>query len=460
MKKSILLIIVISLILFWGQDSFGEEISKCQVLHDNTSYLLTQDLIASGSCFPANIIDNVTLNCDGHTIIGDDTGKGIDSFAAKNFKIKNCSFKNFEYGTYLEYSEENLIEGNTFSNNQWGLFIYDFKKGIIKQNFANENKKSGFKLSDIGFGNVTENVANHNGGDGFSITTAQSSLFYDNFAEKNFESGFTFLFGGSSNVTNNIANENSKHGFLLDSVQRYSINDNTAIKNKDGLRIVSTLLSLLSGNLSKDNYQHGIILSISDYNSLNNNTSYNNNGNGISLDFSFDNTLRNNRVFENDEDGIFLSQGISSFNSNNLIKNNDSNLNRGFGINDLSNGSGTLGTANTFLENFCSSNGKGESKPTGLCEPKTAFYVISESIQKIENLKSQNSFPKGIGNNLLRNLETLNQNLEKENSRSACNHVNAMEKNVVAIKNKITSYQFKELNNVFHDLKLSLHCSG
>jgi len=62
-------------------------------------------------------------------------------------------------------------------------------------------------------------------------------------------------------------------------------------------------------------------------------------------------------------DGFYLGSGCSG----NSLSHNVANSNQGYGYHDLSAGSGTAGTANTYTSNTASGNKLGASSPTGLC---------------------------------------------------------------------------------------------
>ncbi|MFC1705017.1 LamG-like jellyroll fold domain-containing protein, partial [Nanoarchaeota archaeon] len=86
---------------------------------------LTQDLTqtGSGTCI---IIEgnNITLDCNGYTIRGDDNGYGI-STENNNSLIKNCIISNFSSGVYLRSGSMNNNITNTtlFDNDQYGIWV-------------------------------------------------------------------------------------------------------------------------------------------------------------------------------------------------------------------------------------------------------------------------------------------------------------------------------------------------
>jgi len=66
-------------------------------------------------------------------------------------------------------------------------------------------------------------------------------------------------------------------------------------------------------------------------------------------------------------DGFLLNEKADG----NTLEDNEAKNNGRFGFEDLSEDTGTEGTANTYTDNKCVANGLGGSAPTGLCSPQT-----------------------------------------------------------------------------------------
>lgn len=90
-------------------------VSSCGSL-DKTGaiYILDQSVSISGTCF--NIAaNNVTLDCDGYSIVGNNTGYGVYSNGNTGLTIKNCNIRNFYIGVNLINSNF-LVYNNYFDN--------------------------------------------------------------------------------------------------------------------------------------------------------------------------------------------------------------------------------------------------------------------------------------------------------------------------------------------------------
>ncbi|MEM7814673.1 MAG: hypothetical protein QXK48_03850, partial [Candidatus Aenigmatarchaeota archaeon] len=87
----------------------GSNFSRCAILSDSyANYYLTQDVIDSSATVCIDITaNNITLDCQGHTIDGKDTSNtyGIrisrSSTQATNITIRNCIVTDWSSGIYL-----------------------------------------------------------------------------------------------------------------------------------------------------------------------------------------------------------------------------------------------------------------------------------------------------------------------------------------------------------------------
>ncbi|NQZ85830.1 MAG: right-handed parallel beta-helix repeat-containing protein, partial [Nanoarchaeales archaeon] len=105
------------------------------------------------------IIFNLTLNCNGATLIGSGSGNGIYFYNDHNNKVLNCNIKNYDKGIYFysnynnpttPWPHNNLIQNNTFLNNNYGIKNYKgYNNTIVNNNFIDNNINSIYLTSDI-----------------------------------------------------------------------------------------------------------------------------------------------------------------------------------------------------------------------------------------------------------------------------------------------------------------------
>ncbi len=322
--------------------------------------------------------DDITLDCDGHTLTGNATGSnvfvtgfGVLSENRVNITIKNCIIQNFTNGIKFYSTNKSFLLNNTALENAHGFGLVFSSGNNLTSNTAKDNDGSGFVLvisnnnvltknnaqdNEVGFtiahtsnNNILKNNRATNNADGFWVQISSNNTFSSNKANEN-SHGF-FLADSSSNNTlnSNIAKRNSMHGFLIARSNENTLINNIANNNNfAGIYLTnSSLNKLLNNKLNNNNNSLGVYLQNSPSNILDSNTALNNNIGivilssnnsnltnniadnnvfGISLKDSFYNRLENNKA-NNNSNGIFLSTS-----NNNIIKTNTIMYNLGFGI--------------------------------------------------------------------------------------------------------------------------------
>ncbi len=115
--------------------------------------------------------DGITLDGNGHTITGSNTGNGIYLSGRNGVTIKNTNVRNFFYGIYLYYSSNNTLSGNNAnSNNGIGIHLYYSSSNTLSGNIASNNVY-GIYLSYSGINTVYNNIFNNTNNFGFDGTT-------------------------------------------------------------------------------------------------------------------------------------------------------------------------------------------------------------------------------------------------------------------------------------------------
>jgi parallel beta-helix repeat protein len=178
------------------------------------SLKLTADI---GPCSGDGIIigaDNITLDCNGHTVSGSGTGStgtGITVPAGiSGVTIRNCQVTEFGIG-FSVFGPSNTLLDNT----------------------ATRNGGAGFNIGGVGDTNLLDNTATRNGGSGFALEGASTNTLLDNTATRNGGSGFSiFADSTNNNLEGNTAKHNSGNGFFLsDTSINNFLKDNKANNN-------------------------------------------------------------------------------------------------------------------------------------------------------------------------------------------------------------------------------------
>jgi parallel beta-helix repeat protein len=172
------------------------------------SLKLTADI---GPCSEDGIIigaDNITLDCNGHTVSGSGSGFGTGikvSADISGVTIKNCQVTSFGGSGFTVFGSNNVLRGNTATDNGGdGFYI------------ATANSK------------LLDNTAENNGISGFFLEGGSNIKLLDNTAENNGAFGFSLLESTNNNLKRNTATNNQRDGFFLSDT---SIN-NSLIRNK------------------------------------------------------------------------------------------------------------------------------------------------------------------------------------------------------------------------------------
>jgi len=144
------------------------EITGCTQITSPGEYKLTQDIIDSTAekCIVIQV-DNVVLNCQGHTIdgIGTPGSIGIDiGSVINNVNITNCIIRDWDLGVYLEpfYSENINLINNTFTSNFIGVNLFQLEYSDIINNTFYQNTRAGLYFTYGCQLNIHDNIFRDN----------------------------------------------------------------------------------------------------------------------------------------------------------------------------------------------------------------------------------------------------------------------------------------------------------
>ncbi|MBW2999948.1 RecX family transcriptional regulator [Candidatus Woesearchaeota archaeon] len=98
---------------------------------------LTSDFYCPGSNGIIIGADNLTINCNDHTISGNGNLVGINITNHDWITIKDCNISNFEYGVFGNHTNYVSIYNNNFTNNNYGVYLEDSNYTNITRNVFN-----------------------------------------------------------------------------------------------------------------------------------------------------------------------------------------------------------------------------------------------------------------------------------------------------------------------------------
>ena len=321
-------------------------ISDCSVLNDaGAIYYLTADITDSAATTCMRITaENVTLDCQGHTIDGTDTGSTIGIYSNQfNTTVRNCVVTDWREGIVFEGSNNGIIENTTLDSNLYESISLFSSSGCTIANNTVSNSVYGIKLQKSSNNNriINNNASNSDYG--------------------------IYLDGASYNTIANNDASNSAHGIYLNGASYNTITNNTA--NSCNNRAIS--------------------LDESNNNILANNTAKHSNF-GIYISSSFNNTVKNSRIEYNSKYGIYMYSAVNPANHiyNNLFNNTN---NFGFAGTVYANNWNTTKQAGTNIVGKPYIGGNYWGKPDGTGYSDTCWDTSGDYIcEKPYTLDSDN----------------------------------------------------------------------
>lgn len=303
---------------------------------------LTQDL-SQGIIIDS---DNIVLDGAGRTITGSPTGKGVSLIERTGVTIKNLNVGEFSQGIYLYSSSNNILIGNTASNNgARGIYLENSGNNTLTSNTASSNGDTGIFLFYPSNNNtLTGNTTSNNAFAGIFILNSSNNTLAGNTTQENrFDIHIQASLDGycNNNITSttgsggrpikyfssavSISDETLSELILCNadgsSINNVTIDDGSATSKNNGLILNRTDFSTIA-NVNSSNNFNGIFLSSSNNNTLTGNTASNNAYKGIALDdgSNNNNTLAGN-IASNNTNGIFI-RGSSNTLAGNTASNN------------------------------------------------------------------------------------------------------------------------------------------
>jgi parallel beta-helix repeat protein len=266
-------VVVVAGVLVTPIASAQEESPEGWVITENTK--LTEDH-SGGIVIGAN---GITLNCDGHRIVGVsiEGSMGVSLHERTGATVKNCVIEGFHIGVSVVNAHGNTIKGNDLVDN----YIAISATGSSHSNVIKGNDVVGVRGIWI---------------EGTEATTPTYGNVVSGNTVSGAEEGFQFRFMVGSKISGNRAIGNHGPGIQLgDWSWGNDIVNNTVVGNAAGITLVTNATSnRVSGNLVRGN-ESGIAVT----------------------DWSTANTISENRIRDNGEG--FVAEGEST---GNIVKEN------------------------------------------------------------------------------------------------------------------------------------------
>lgn len=303
-----------------------------QIVYINSSTTSTGSIILNAS--------NIVLDCNGGTVIGNSTGRGIDFNFKNNITIQNCYFSNYTDAIYMSTSFNNTLNNIHIDKiNRYGIYITKVNNTLINNSNISQAISTASSIQGIrfesswGYNNIISNSIFSNIYQGIRfqsgnynntqlLTNNFSSMYddaililaanYTTVSNNRIVSGYNGV--DFSGIYNNISN-NYIEGFTHNGIDNKDNSDNFGILNGWNSLIYNNIIN--DTNLSSTN---SIYIVSSNNNQVYGNTIYGR-SNGISLEGN-NSICYNNLVYGNtiQNANISLYSGCVNTNwSNNII---------------------------------------------------------------------------------------------------------------------------------------------
>lgn len=153
-------------------------ISCGNIIH---SIELTGNLTAEGDCYTI-LNNNITLDCAGHTIVGNGTGIGVNVSEFDNATIINCMLSNFSSGILINNSiNSNISNNSVYDSSVAGLHLMYSNSTIINNNNFENNGRGVDILASQGNEIISNWFVDNSWGLWLSILSDNSIIFNNYF---------------------------------------------------------------------------------------------------------------------------------------------------------------------------------------------------------------------------------------------------------------------------------------
>jgi len=265
---------------------------------------LTSSLVSNATCFNISA-ENVTINCAGHTITGNNTSStyGIYSNQA-NTTITNCIIQNFSTGIFFSGVDYGAIDNSTASTTNpsgSGIYLYNGANyNTISNSTSSSTSGRAIYLSSSDYNNLTNITATSTSGYAIDIGSNSDHNTLSNITATSNSNTSIYLYATSVNTLSDItATSNTSYAIYLYMMSSTNTLSNIIATSTSGTAIcISTMISA---------------------NTLTNVTATSTSGTAMSLIQTTSNTFTGNKFISGSGTSVSLTSGAAS---NTFLENN------------------------------------------------------------------------------------------------------------------------------------------
>ena len=312
------------------------KVGQCANLQrSNTYYEITQDLIATDDCLTLIDVQDVTINCHGHTIYSA-TPLNKNAFyikSSRRIQIKNCHIRNLNGIVVNNSSNINVLGQKITDFFDFGIKFTDVNKSkiadvLIKKKIPNHIQKHGHNIGILLLKAVDVSVTNTESTGNMSVSVAVVESKHCSLENSNLnhtEIGFLAMRSGDVSVTNTRI-RNNKIGINLDNVDTALTSDTIIESNTESGIYVGKSSNVVFKKNRIDHNRCGVLVNNSDHIEILHNTITNNNLHnpwhakcmgGIDFQYVTRSKIMHNKVIKNYPSNIWVQNG----NSNKILYN-------------------------------------------------------------------------------------------------------------------------------------------
>jgi hypothetical protein len=300
---------------YYGNNTTQQSCTCGNLTTPNYVCNVTQDLNSNGTCFTV-YADNVTIQCNGHTITGDNQTGTYGVFSTRqSTTVKNCTISNYQNAILLESATNGLVLDNRLStthptgylgSGQWGkgyaLWLTLSHGTVVRNNQVNATS-SGIAIYSVNSNNsvIVGNNATASGHTGISVNGESIGASTGVAVENNTVYGNPAIELGSlsySSVSgNNATGSGTGGGITMYGPDHCVIRGNRALSSGVGIQQGSAIqLYWANNNTLADNFAN-----------------CSGGANGIDIAYSSsDNNVTNNTAASTSGTGLYIGYGSNA----------------------------------------------------------------------------------------------------------------------------------------------------
>ncbi len=207
---------------------------------------------------PKIIGDNIVVDCNGASFLGDNSGPGFRSENKQGVTLKNCDVRKYSAGFTITGTSDSSFTDNVLKSNDFGMYVEGDVRVKIQRNNISQSKQHGINGLSFTSLNLSDNVFDNNAKWGVNIEQIGDSEIYTNTFTSNKDGGMRIAGLGSGfdpRENNNIFNANimdsNGQGLLVEASANNIVLNNHFKSNNVGIYL-KDVNGVTGGNLSNN----------------------------------------------------------------------------------------------------------------------------------------------------------------------------------------------------------------